>query len=152
MAADNLKTIITLAIDNEIEAYEFYQNASKKITSNDNLADTFQELAVEEQKHRKFLQDFLDGNIQDFKIDGFNDYHIAEGVEKPKLTTDMKFADAIALAMKKEEEAMVMYKRFADSSTNENQKKLFLDLSKMEEMHKVKLEKIYVNAAYAEVW
>ncbi|KLU60750.1 rubrerythrin [Peptococcaceae bacterium CEB3] len=148
----SFKDAIIFAIHNEVEAYEFYRDAGKKITSDRNLADTFEELAVEEQKHRDFLQDYLDGDMPDFQLNDFDDYHVSEGVEKPKLTTNMKFVEAVALAMKKEEEAMNMYKKLAASSANDQQKELFLDLSRMEEMHKVKLEKIYVNAAYVEVW
>ncbi|AFM40865.1 hypothetical protein Desaci_1888 [Desulfosporosinus acidiphilus SJ4] len=149
---DSFKDAITYAISNEVDAYEFYRNAAKKITSDKNLADTFEELAAEEQKHRDFLQDYLVGDIPEFQLDDFDDYHVSESVESPKLSTEMKFVDAIALAMKKEEEAMNMYKKFALATTDDRQKKLFSDLSRMEEMHKVKLEKIYVNSAFGEVW
>jgi len=64
----------------------------------------------------------------------------------------MKFADAIGLAIKNEEEAMDMYKNLADICIDEEQRKLFLGLMEMEKMHKAKLEEIYVNVAYAEVW
>lgn len=148
----SFKDAIMFAIGNEVEAYEFYRSAAERITSDSNLADTFRELAAEEQKHRDFLEDYLKGDIPEFVLEDFADYHVSEGVEKPKLTTDMKFVDAVALAMKKEEEAMNIYKKLAASSANGQQKELFLDLSRMEEMHKAKLEKMYVNAAYVEVW
>jgi len=64
----------------------------------------------------------------------------------------MSFADAIALAMKKEEEAMLMYTRFAEASTDEKQKEMFTQLALMEKGHKVKLENIYSSTAYTEVW
>jgi rubrerythrin len=152
MSTTTVREIITFAIQNEIEAYEFYRDAAKKITTDKNLAATFEELAIEEQKHRDFLEGLLTGEINEFPTDDISDYNISEGVEKPKLTTNMKFADAIALAMKKEEEAMNMYKKFAECSTDQHQKELFLNLSKMEATHKVRLEDIFVNAAYAEVW
>ena len=146
------KDAITFAISNEVDAYDFYSKAAKKITADKNLADTFAELAAEEQKHRDFLQDYLVGEIPEFHIESFEDYHISEGVEEPKLTTDLKFVDAIKLAMKKEEAAMNMYKKLALLITDGRQKELFLDLARMEELHKVKLEKIYVNVAFGEVW
>jgi rubrerythrin len=150
--ANQLKDIINYAIEKEIEAYEFYQNAAKKIASDANLKKTFEDLAGEELKHKKFLQDFLEGDVHEFHLADVADYHVSETAEKPKLSTEMKFADAVALAMKNEEEAMNMYAGLASASLNDQQKELFTELSKMEEMHKVRLEEIYVNASYGEVW
>jgi rubrerythrin len=41
------------------------------------------------------------------------DYKVAETVDEPELSMDMKPADAFALAMKKEEEAMKQYTEMA---------------------------------------
>jgi len=147
-----MKDILEFAIGKEIEAYEFYLSASKKITKDENLAKTFEELAAQELKHREFLQDLMQGHVHHFHMPELEDFHISETVEKPKLTTEMKFADAVALAMKNEEEAMDMYSRLARGSADPDQKELFEELSRMEELHKVRLEEIYVNAAYGEVW
>lgn len=35
---------------------------------------------------------------------------------------------------------------------DEEQKKIFIELMKMEQMHKVRLEDVYVTVAYGEVW
>ena len=152
MENSKLKDIINFAIEKEIEASEFYNSASKKIKTDLNLKKTFEEYAIEELKHKKFLEDFLEGDIHDFSIPNVADYHVSETAEKPKLSTDMKFVDAVTLAMKNEEEAMNMYLKLAKACLNIQQKKLFSELAKMEEVHKVRLEEIYTNAAYAEVW
>ncbi|WP_313756882.1 ferritin family protein [Tissierella sp.] len=151
MKTDDIKAIIKFAVENEVEAYEFYIGATNKV-KDDYLKETFQELAEEELKHKKFLEEFLVSNIDEIKLHQTNDYKIAETIDKPKLTVEMKFADAIGLAIKNEEEAMEMYKNLADICIDEEQKKLFLGLMEMEKMHKAKLEEIYVNVAYAEVW
>lgn len=151
MKNTELKSIITFAIDNEVEAYEFYDNASKKITDK-SLKQTFEELAAEELGHRKFLENFLENDVAGIQLDEVIDYKVSETVDKPALTTEMKFAEAIGLAMKNEEEAMDMYQKLADACLDEKQKELFIGLAKMEQSHKVRLEKIYVNVAYSEVW
>ncbi len=151
MKLEEFKKIIELAVSNEIEAYEFYKSAAEKV-KNDNLKSTFKELAEEELKHKLTLKAFLDGSGKPLAFDETHDYKVSETVDKPKMSTDMKFADAIALAMKNEEEAMNMYNEFAKSSADEEQKEMFLNLAKMEQGHKVKLEELYTNAAYAEVW
>ena len=151
MKNEQLKDIISFAVENEIDAYKFYKNASEKIKDN-TLKETFKDLADEELKHKKFLEDFLSSDVNTIELNDFSDYKIAETVDKPALTIDMDFSEAIALAMKKEEEAMDMYKNLADVCKNNEQKELFLGLMKMEQMHKSRLEDIYVNVAYTEVW
>ncbi len=144
--------ILKMAIQNEIEAYEFYLSASLKAKS-DNLKGTFRELAEEELNHKRTLEGFVmnESLKLNFKA-STSDYKIAESTELPPLTSDMSFAEGIALAMKKEEEAMLMYQGFADAIENQNEKEVFLQLAIMEQGHKVRLENIYTNAAYTEVW
>ncbi|OHW62659.1 putative trifunctional 2-polyprenylphenol hydroxylase domain-containing protein [Andreesenia angusta] len=146
-----MKEVIKFAIQNEIEAYNFYEDAAKKIEDKQ-LKETFEDLAREEHKHREFLEDFLAEGLEKMHFKPVEDYKIAESVDEVHLSTDMKFVDAIALAMKKEEEAMAMYQKLSEISTDESQKELFDGLADMEKMHKVRLEEIYTNAAFVEVW
>ncbi|MDX9695197.1 MAG: ferritin family protein [Bacteroidales bacterium] len=147
----NYKEILATAINNEVEAYEFYTSASLK-SVNPSLKDIFKELADEEQKHKRLLEGFLKDNSLKMNFATGADYKISESVELPKLTKEMSFSDGIALAMKKEEEAMEMYQKFADATTDHDQKNTFLQLAKMEKTHKTRLEDMYTNAAYNEVW
>jgi rubrerythrin len=73
-------------------------------------------------------------------------------VDLPKLSVEMKYAEAIALAMKKEQEAMEMYDNFARASKDRDQQNIFLELAKMEKSHKTRLEELYNSVAFAEVW
>jgi rubrerythrin len=148
----NSRKTLEMAINNEIEAYVFYIDAAKK-AKDKNLKDIFTELAEEEQGHKRTLEAFLknDSLKLNFK-QSQADYKVSESVELPALKTDMSFVDGVALAMKKEEEAMQMYQKFADASTDANQKSTFLQLAKMEQGHKVKLEELYNNSAFVEAW
>lgn len=147
----NYKEILKMAVENEVEAHEFYKDAANKV-ENKVLKNTFQELADEEKKHEHLLKAYFEKSADMMKFDETKDYHIAETVESQPLTTNMSFKDAIALAMKKEQEAMEMYQQFAEASEEEAQKETFLELVKMERGHKTRLEDIYNNAAFAEVW
>lgn len=151
MNLDQYKEIINFAIAGEIEAQEFYTDAAKKINA-PYLKDMFEKFAKEEKGHEKILKGIL---VKDTIKQYFNestDYKIAETVEKPKLSTAMKPADAIALAMKKEEEAMKQYTDLAEACLDPGQKKVFLDLAAMERGHKLKMEKAFVDIGYAELW
>jgi rubrerythrin len=150
MKAEAYKRIISIAVENEIEAFEFYKSISEK-TADSNLKATFKELADEEKKHRNYLEGLL-SQAKPLHFDEAKDYKVSETVEKPKLTLAMKPADAIALAMKNEEEAMLMYAELAGSSIDREQKEMFQSLSRMEQGHKTKLEGIYTNIAFPEAW
>ncbi|AHM55718.1 rubrerythrin [Peptoclostridium acidaminophilum DSM 3953] len=151
MDLNQYKDILSMAVNKEIEAYEFYKAASEKV-GDESLKSVFADLAKEELRHKVLLEGYLKNEGKKLKFDETKDYKVSETVEEKPLSTDMKFVDAIALAMKKEEEAMNMYNQFADISIDEVQKDTFLELSKMELGHKARLEEIYTNAAYVEVW
>lgn len=147
----NYKDILKMAVQNEVEAYTFYKDAACKIKDS-TLKSTFEELAGEEQKHKLLLEGYLAGDGQKMKFKEGSDYKVAETVETRPLTADIAFKDAIAIAMKKEQEAMDMYRRLAATSETAEQKHTFDELAKMEQGHKTRLEEIYVNAAFAEAW
>jgi rubrerythrin len=150
MNVEEYKKIISMAVGNEIEAYDFYTAAGEKV-ENANLKSVFKDLAAEEKKHQDFLQGLLT-QAKPMKFDENEDYKIAESVDAPTLSITMKPADAIGLAMKKEEEAMAMYAGLAKASADKDQKDMFEQLSRMEQGHKVRLEGIYSEMAYVEVW
>jgi rubrerythrin len=150
MTVEEYKRIITRAIGSEIEAYEFYAGVVEKVQDS-NVKSIFEELANDEKDHR----DFLEGVLSDTKpisIDEAKDYKVSATVDKPTLSVSMKPADAIALAMKNEEEAMIMYMELADICTDKEQKELFESLARMERGHKFRLEEMYTNMAFPEVW
>ncbi len=144
------KTLV-MAVSNEIEAHDFYEAAAAK-TANKALKSIFVELAGEELKHKLLLESFLADGGKKLQFAETADYKISETVELPKLTVGMSFVEAIALAMKKEEEAMKMYRKFADASSSPEQKETFLQLARMEQGHKARLEALYTDTAYAEAW
>ena len=64
----------------------------------------------------------------------------------------MKPLDGLVVAIKKELEAMQMYSQLAGLSTETEQKFLFTQLANMESGHKARLEDLYTNMAFPEVW
>jgi len=150
MRVEEYRKVISMAVESEIEAYDFYTAVGEKV-KDANLKSIFKDLAAEEKKHRNFLEGLLK-QAKPMLFDESKDYKISETVDKPKLSLSMKPADAIALAMKNEEEAMNIYTQLANVSTDREQKELFESLARMEKGHKVKLEGMYTNIAFPEVW
>ena len=151
MILSEYKNIIKFAMENEVEAQKFYEEAAKKV-GNTQLKEMFADFAEEEKRHREILKQIYISNRMGDYFHEDQDYHIAEDVDLPDLSTDMKPADAIALAMKKEEAAMVQYTELAETCPEPDKKKIFLDLAAMERGHKLRMENAFVDIGFPEVW
>ncbi len=151
MDIEAYRKILSLAINREIESYTFYRATADKVRD-PNLKKLFAELAGEETKHRELLTGFLAKPPKSLKFDTVKDYKVAESVKSPPLTPDLKPIDGMVLAIQKELEAMQMYTQLAERSADADQKKIFLELASMERGHKARLEDIYTNMAFPEVW
>ena len=145
------KDVIKFAMANEVEAQKFYADAADKLR-NPALKKMFLQFAEEEKRHREILKEIYVSNAVGDYFDEATDYKVSETVDEPKLSLEMKPADAFALAMKKEEEAMAHYTALADDCPDAEKKKVFLDLAAMERGHKRKMEDAFVDIGYPEVW
>lgn len=151
MNKEKYSEILKMAISNEIEAYDFYNGVSGKV-KDASLKSIFSELAQEEKKHRQILEGYFNNPSKPLVFKETADYKVSESVELPELTMDMQPSSAIALAMKKEEEAKNLYEKLAIASKDDDQAKTFNELANMEKEHKSKLEDVYTSMAFPEVW
>ncbi len=152
MKAEDAKKIIATAIDREVEAYTFYRTIADKVKGKV-LKDLFDELAVDEKKHRELLQRMLNKDVSKMKFDPSHDYKVADTLESPALTANMKPIEGLVVAIKKELEAMQMYTQLAAAAKDTETQLLFSQLANMERGHKARLEDIYTNMAFPEnVW
>jgi rubrerythrin len=151
MDVTTFEKIVDMAIANEIEAWQLYQAAAAKIKE-PYLKEMFQGFAKEEKGHERLLRDILTKKTMVLNFNETTDYKVAETIDEPRLSLDMKPADAIALAMKKEERAMNGYTQLAAACSDDGQKKVFVDLAAMERGHKLQLEQMFVDIGYPEVW
>jgi rubrerythrin len=151
MDTEEYRSIISNAIEREIESYTFYRTVREKVTD-ENLKDLFNELAGEESKHRKTLEGLL---LKEPAKLGFNtkrDYKVADALATPPLSADLKPLDGLVIAIRKELDAMQMYTQLAGLSVDPEQIELFESLASMERGHKARLEDIYTNMAFPEAW
>ncbi len=151
MKPEEYRKIIHNAISKEVESYVFYRSVYEKV-KDAALKSTFKELAGEETKHREFLEGLLVKPLKELHFDDTRDYKVSKTIERPTVTIDMKPIDGLKLAIKKEEDAMELYKGLSAASKDAGMKKMFDSLVKMETSHKVRLEDIYTNQAFPEVW
>lgn len=132
--------VIKQAILNEVEGYEFYKMASEK-AGNGGSRDAFLELASEELKHVKYLEELFnkikESPEADFEL-AFNEGLPSPGIYKwDKLNMDM-----VALAMsvfgvgvQMEKEAIVFYREAKKNTKLEAAAKLYDTLIKWETIH-----------------
>ena len=152
MDIDKFQEIMNLGIKREIEAYEFYKDVAKKV-QNPTIKEMFEELSREELGHKDLLDKFKYNPEMPVKMSApKTDYHLAESVEMPELSSSMKPADALALAMKKEQMAAEFYNELANQTDDAEIKKLILEMANMELSHKQRLENAYTNIAYIEAF
>jgi len=151
MSPDEFKKIISKAIGAEVSAFEFYNSVSEKV-KDPNLKALFRELASEEAKHKRTLEGFLAKAPDELHFAPAADYRVVDSLATPALTLDLKPIDGLVIAIKKELEAMQMYTQLANANADDAQKKVFLELASMERGHKNRLEDIYTNMAFPEVW
>jgi rubrerythrin len=146
----NIDALLELGIKREEESHEFYQFAAGQ-TSNKAIKNIFLELAKEELDHRKLLLSFKNNpQLANLLKAPKKDYHLAEESELPELSDKMKPADALALAMKKEQLAVEFYRHLALEFKDQSARELCLKIANMELHHKQKLENAYTDVAYVE--
>ncbi|MFH1350994.1 MAG: ferritin family protein [Pseudomonadota bacterium] len=144
MSFDSFEGIIRFAIEKEIEAADFYEEASRQETYSD-AKSAFAEFAKEEKKHRALLEGFLKGEK---KLSGY-EFKWVPDIKRSNYLIDleykkgMNYADLLRLAMKREEKALKLYNDMAEKAQGEDIKKILKMLSQEEAKHKLKLETLY---------
>ncbi len=151
MDLNSYREIIAAAIQNEIEAFMFYREAAEKM-KNAHLKEMFLQFSREEKGHREILEGFKSDESAAIHFPRVEDFQVSETVEEQPLSFDMRPAEAVALAMKKEEAAMRHYSELARVCRDPEQQKVFLELAAMESGHKAKMEAAFVDIGYPEVW
>jgi rubrerythrin len=146
----DVQSLFKIAIDQEIEACEFYKKASEKV-SNAGVKDIFLQLSADEAEHADTLRKYeQDSSLVGKFVSPEVDYAIADSNNTPVLSITMKPADAIMLAAKKEQEASEFYTALSKKATDKQIVTMLQSLAAMELGHKQKLENAFVQIGYPE--
>lgn len=143
--------VIREAIRKEADAAAFYRMASERVGSG--IRKTFEEMAAEEDKHKKLLEDIDWDKVEQYELKDIPDLRISEFLEDVPFDENMTYQDAIRMAIKNEEKSQRLYaasaERFADDPKVE---KLFKMLAQEEAKHKLRLEQVYDDEVYSQQW
>jgi len=151
MDKSQYESILDAAIRSEIEAQEFYAEVAERM-KDVSLKQLFGQLFEEEKRHQKILEGFKAKGDGYLHFKRAPDFQVAETIRAPEVSDGMSPADAFALAMKKEEEAMRHYTQLAQACDDAEQRRIFEELAAMESEHKHKMENAFVSVGYPEVW
>jgi len=145
-----LEAIIKSAITQEELSHDFYKRLAG-IVSHADTKNTLEYLAKEELEHKAFLQRCftaagcaLVGQAQNT--------HLAEMLKAPAIRDDMAPKEALAIAAKREEGSCRFYEALAALQPPGEIRAFLEKMAKMELGHKEKVEFLYANAAFPEVW
>jgi rubrerythrin len=141
MKLNSLDEILRFAIRKEVDAATFYRMAADR--SDPGVKKAFQELAKEEDGHKKKLESFDSKKIEKMEVKETKGLGLSEMMEDVPYSSDMSYADLLRMAIKNEEKSQQLYASTAKLVKEANLKKLLLILAQEESTHKEKLEKIY---------
>ncbi len=143
--------ILKAAILREEEAFQFYTLVSERVEGRA-VKEIFDQLAQDELGHKTFLQACLRDPQIAARLPVPTDYKVAEATSEPTLSLDMKPADALAVAMKKEQRAAEFYQELASAASDATFRSMFENLARMELGHKTRIENMFVDIGYPEAF
>ena len=150
MAAQlSLRDVLDKAILKEIESQRLYTALSQKVK--DNSARTvFQDLTRQELGHQSLLESYLRGELKEgaLSIRQVVDYKIAEQLDQPEVSPDMKLGDVFLLAAGREKAAHGFYISLSQIHPAGEVTELLEKLAAQELKHKQRVESLYTEVAF----
>jgi rubrerythrin len=131
--------ILDFAIILEQQAVDFYNNLAGRMSNNE-MKDIFIQFSFEEVGHKAKLQKIKDEKIFFISSEKIADLKLSDYVVSARPEPDMKYEDALKLAMKREKAAFKLYTNLAEKSEDNGMKSLFSMLAQEESKHKLRFE------------
>ncbi len=149
MEEKKIAAVIDMAIEREVEAYNFYQDLSKKV-EDPTAKESLQFLSSEEKKHKEFLEKYRQGGLgqEGLRMTEVVDYKIAEYLDKPDIKKNMESKDVYLVAAHRELNSYNFYQSLANMHPDGNAKAILMRMANEEKKHKEKVEYLYSNTAF----
>jgi len=142
MDEKKFRRVIEFAIEKEIGTYDLYTMCGE-IAKYSGGKELFEELAKEEEGHRKLLEELQVERVAQTELEPIPDLRISDYLIDVECKPDSSYADILRLVMKNEEHSVRFYNDLKESSRDEDLKRLFDFMAHEEARHKLKFEKIY---------
>lgn len=136
---ENINQVLDFAMESEQEAVDFYTELSEQASSKE-MADIFKQYAKEEMGHKRRVMNIKEeGTFKKTKGE-VTDLKIADYTVDIEPHPNMKYDEALVVAMKKEKAAFKLYNDLSKKAPTEDIKELFLELAQEESKHKLRFE------------
>ncbi|MBN2668934.1 MAG: ferritin family protein [Bacteroidales bacterium] len=145
----NTDEILDFAIQNEQQAADFYDKLASE-SKQKSMQNTFLQFAKEEKGHKARLLKIKEEGIYEAPEAAVLDMKISDYLVSVSTSENMTYQEALILAMKREKAAFRLYMKLADITTNEDLKKIFINLANEEAKHKMNFELEYDDVVYKE--
>lgn len=146
----DLLDLIHEAMNQHELARDFYHKMAH-LASHPETRETFEYLEKEADKNKARLHQCLTPEGCPV-VPPVHDVHLAEHLKTPAVTPDLSPKDALALAIKRSEALVRFYQSLVALQTPGEIRNRLEYLARAELNHKDKLEYLYDNAAFPEVW
>jgi rubrerythrin len=146
----DIKTILQKAISHSELSHQFYLGMGHLVNKAESK-EIFQYLAKNELTHKTFLEKWLAEEVCPYILPMADD-HLAQLLETPAPTPGLSPKEALIMAIKRKDSSYKFYQNLA-SLQPQGEIRDFLEkmaLLKLED--KEKLEEVYDNMAFPEVW
>lgn len=145
-----MEAIVKSAIAQEELSHLFYKRLAG-LVSHQETKDILEFLAKDELEHKAFLQSCF--TPQGCKlVGGAQNTHLAEMLEAPSISDELSPKEALVIAMKREEGSYQFYQTLAGLQPPGEIQAFLEKMAKVELQHKEKVEYLYDNVAFPEVW
>lgn len=141
MRLNSMEEVLRFAIRKEADAATAYRIAADR--ARPGIKKFFEELAEEEEKHKKKLEALDLKKVGGTKLKETKGLGISEKMEDIPFGPELTYDGLLRAAIKNEEKSQKLYESTAKLVTDPGLKKLLLILAQEESTHKEKLEKIY---------
>jgi rubrerythrin len=142
ISCSSFDDVVGFAIEKEEAAMSFYQKCADR-AKNPGIKEFFVEMVAEERKHRDLLQMTDINALEKVKLEKVEDLKLSDYMVDVAFRDDLTYQEALALAMKKEEKAILFYAAWRQKCVHEKTARLFEILEHEETKHKRHLEEIY---------
>jgi rubrerythrin len=145
-----MEAIVKSAITQEEMSHDFYKRLAG-LVSHQETKDILEFLAKDELEHKDFLVSCF--TPQGCKLVGeAQNVHLAELLESPEISEDLSPKEALVIAMKREEGSHRFYQTLASLQPPGEVQTFLEKMAQVELGHKEKVEYLYDNVAFPEVW
>ena len=138
---NSFSEVLDYAIWNEEEAAKFYSEMAKRPIPEE-VKKVFEDFARMELRHKETLEKVKAGKVR-LKDQVVQNLGIAKIAEEAQINENATFADAIVLAMKRENEAYRLYIELAAAAETRETLDIFALLAQQEARHKLWFETEY---------